>query len=83
VEQLNTMMTDFSNASNQLRETIRMVSTSVDSLNTAVEVNVSDITNVASVAITMSDAMVRMKDDATCNRDISEKLNNEVGKFKL
>jgi methyl-accepting chemotaxis protein len=83
IEQLNTMMTDFSTASNQLRETIRLVSTSVDSLNAAVEVNVSDITDVASVALTMSDDMAQMKTDATCNKDISLKLNNEVDKFKL
>jgi methyl-accepting chemotaxis protein len=83
ITKIHTMLNDFATESNQLRSTISVVNKAIDGISIAVEESTKDITNVAELSLSMSDGMTHMNEDAACNKEISEKLNAEVGRFKI
>lgn len=83
IEQLNTMMEEFANATGMLRDTITNVNISVDNVNTAVTESTSAITDVTEVAVNLADSMVNINKEAVFNSGISDELKGQVNKFRL
>jgi methyl-accepting chemotaxis protein len=83
IDELNSMITEFSLESNRLRETISLVNESIDALDTVVEENTNGVTDVAEASVSLADAMTKMMTDASSNKNISETLNEEVGRFRV
>ena len=62
--------------------TMDSMNTGIGDISTAVEENAKGITNVADSAVSLVDAMTEIQTETERNQQISQKLNNEVNRFK-
>lgn len=62
--------------------TMDAMNTGIGDISTAVEENAKGITNVADSAVSLVEAMAEIKTETERNQQISQKLNNEVNRFK-
>lgn len=65
-----------------INQTMDNMNTGINDISTAVEENAKGITNVADSAVTLVEAMSEIQKETEQNRQISEKLNDEVNRFK-
>ena len=65
-----------------INQTMDNMNTGINDISTAVEENAKGITNVADNAVTLVEAMSEIQKETEQNRQISEKLNDEVNRFK-
>ena len=65
-----------------IHETMEDMNTGINDISTAVEENAKGITNVADSAVTLVEAMSHIQKETERNQLISEKLNDEVSRFK-
>ena len=80
---LNSVLTGFAHASEELRSGINFIKDAVDGVNNAVEESANGITNVTTVSVDMVTSMEKIGGQANDNRQIAENLNGEVSQFKL
>ena len=62
--------------------TMDSMNTGIGDISTAVEENAKGITNVADSAVSLVEAMSEIQTETEHNQQISQKLNNEVNRFK-
>lgn len=65
-----------------INQTMDNMNTGINDITSAVEENAKGITNVADSAVTLVEAMSEIQKETEQNRQISEKLNDEVNRFK-
>ena len=65
-----------------ISHTIDDMNTGINDISTAVEENAKGITNVADSAVSLVEAMSEIQKETERNQQISQKLNNEVNRFK-
>lgn len=65
-----------------INQTMDNMNTGINDISTAVEENAKGITNVADSAVSLVEAMSEIQKETEQSRQISEKLNNEVNRFK-
>lgn len=80
---MNTMMQDFAEQSQQLRENIDNIKDSIEAVNIAVEESTRGITNVAESSGMLATSVAEIGNQADSNMNVAEDLNTEVNKFKL
>ena len=82
-ERIADMMERFADASGQIRSNIDQIKKSTNSVNDAVENAAVGVTKTAEKSVEMSDNMSRIDKEAMASNEISNKLEEQVGKFKL
>lgn len=65
-----------------ISSTMDAMNTGIGDISTAVEENAKGITNVADSAVSLVEAMSEIQTETEHNQQISQKLNNEVNRFK-
>lgn len=65
-----------------ISQTIDDMNNGINDISTAVEENAKGITNVADSAVSLVEAMAEIQKETERNQQISQKLNNEVNRFK-
>ena len=65
-----------------ISQTMEAMNTGINDISTAVEENAKGITNVADSAVTLVEAMSEIQKETEHTRQISEKLSEEVNRFK-
>ena len=65
-----------------ISQTMEDMNTGINDISTAVEENAKGITNVADSAVSLVEAMSEIQKESDHNQQISQKLNNEVNRFK-
>lgn len=65
-----------------ISQTIDDMNNGINDISTAVEENAKGITNVADSAVSLVEAMSEIQKETERNQQISQKLNNEVNRFK-
>lgn len=83
VGDMNGMMQEFANESEQLRHNIDQIKDAVDAVNIAVAESAEGIVNVAENSVELTSGMRTIEGEAQANMAIAEQLNQEVNKFKL
>jgi len=83
VGDMNGMMRDFADGSQQLRENIDNIKEAIESVNIAVEESTKGIGNVAETAVNLTSAVSDIGTEADANMGVAEQLNAEVNKFKI
>ena len=83
VGNMSQLMEKFAEESRQLRENIDGIKDAVSMVNSAMEDSAQGITNVAEMSSELTTRVKDISGEADLNKNISEKLNEEVGKFKL
>ncbi len=82
-ERITDMMERFAEASGQIQGNIDLIKKSTNSVNDAVETAANGVTKTAERSIEMSNNMSLIDEEAMASSEISDKLEAEVGKFKL
>ncbi|MBR6238339.1 MAG: methyl-accepting chemotaxis protein [Lachnospiraceae bacterium] len=82
-ERITDMMERFAEASGQIQGNIDLIKKSTNSVNDAVETAANGVTKTAERSIEMSNNMFLIDEEAMASSEISDKLEAEVGKFKL
>ena len=82
-EKIDDMMDRFYDASSRIRTNIDQIREATDLVNTAVEQTASGVSRTAEQSVAMYDNMSRIDENAVQSSQISNELNEEVGKFKL
>lgn len=65
-----------------ISQTVDSMNTGIADISSAVEENAKGITNVADSAVTLVEAMAEIQKETEQNKQISQKLNEEVNRFK-
>ena len=65
-----------------ISQTMDAMSTGINDISTVVDDNAKGITNVADSAVTLVESMVEIQRETERNQQISQKLNDEVNRFK-
>lgn len=81
--EINGMMQQFAENSSELAEDMNHILDSVTAVNSAVEESANGITNVSQITTELSTEVQSIGQEASSNLEISNKLGDEVGKFKL
>ena len=83
VGDMNGMMREFANGSQQLRENIDNIKDAIEAVNIAVEESTKGVGNVAETAVNLTSAVADIGTEADANKGVAEQLNTEVHKFKI
>lgn len=83
VGDMNGMMQNFANESEQLRHNIDYIKDAIAAVNTAMAESAEGIVNVAQNTAEITTGMGTIGEEANSNMTVAEQLNNEVNKFKL
>lgn len=83
VGDMNEMMQEFAEESEQLKESIDNIKDAIESVNIAVEESTRGITNVAEMSVNITSNVADIEGEAQLNMEIADALNAEVGKFKI
>lgn len=81
-EHINQMLEKFYFSASELAETMKQMTEGIDGINVAVEESAQGVALAAENTSQLVEAIVNIKRDTDENQEISEKLNNEVEKFK-
>ncbi len=80
---MNTMMKDFAEESEQLKENIDEIKEAIAAVSIAVDESVKGVVNVTEMSVDLTTRVGDIGNEANSNMDIANQLNGEVGKFKL
>ncbi len=80
---INEMVARFSENAGRLLEEVEHVNETAGAINTAAEENANAISNVASLAVDLSDNVKQIGEEADANQKIANSLNDRVGGFKI
>jgi len=80
---MNRIMQEFATESLQLRENIDDIKDAIEAVNIAVEESTRGVTNVAETSVNLTSSVADIGSEADANKGIAERLNEEVGKFKI
>ena len=83
VGDMNEMMQRFAGESEQLKTNMNEIKESLEDVKTAVSECSLGVTNVTETAVELTENMSDIEKEASSNLEIVDRLNNEVGKFKL
>ena len=83
VGNMNEMMQSFTAESRQLKVSMDTIRESLDDVKTAVNESTIAITSVAETAVNLANNVKDIGKEADFNLEIVDRLNGEVGKFKL
>lgn len=83
VGDMNSMMQEFANESEQLRNNIDDIKEAINAVNLAVAESAKGIVNVAENSVELTSGMRSIGEEAHSNMHIAEQLDQEVNKFKL
>ncbi|MDE6364459.1 MAG: methyl-accepting chemotaxis protein [Lachnospiraceae bacterium] len=81
-DSINTLIGDFSKNTGEIHETISAMTTGLNDISVAVDESAKGVTNVAESAVSLVSSMSQIQQQTISNQEISEQLNNEVGRFK-
>jgi methyl-accepting chemotaxis protein len=82
-EKISEMLRNVDTASQNIENSMNMVTQAMDGVSTAVEESANGITNVAAAVADMSDNMRQNKKVINENAEIAQQLDGEVNKFKF
>ena len=80
---INEMVARFSENAGRLLEEVEHVNETAGAINTAAEENANAISNVASLAVDLSDNVKQIGEEADANQKVANSLNDRVGGFKI
>lgn len=83
VDHLSSTMHEFAAESEELRENIDNIKETMAAINVAVEESTRGVVSVTEVASDLTDSMENISETANSDKEVSEQLGSEVGKFKL
>lgn len=83
VGNMNEMMRRFATENEQLKLNMNEIKMALEDVKTAVSESASGVTTVAETAVALSDHVREIGKESDFNLEIVDRLNNEVGKFKL
>lgn len=83
VGNMNEMMQRFATENEQLKLNMNEIKTALGDVKTAVSESAAAVTNVAETAVRLADHVSEIGKESDFNLEIVDRLNNEVGKFKL
>ena len=83
VGNMNEMMQRFATENEQLKLNMNEIKTALGDVKTAVSESAAAVTNVAETAVRLADHVREIGKESDFNLEIVDRLNNEVGKFKL
>lgn len=83
VTHLSTVLNDFAQESQELRNNITSIKEAVESVNIAVEECAKGVVNVTTVSTDLTCSMGNINEEANGNKKVADQLEAEVGKFKL
>ncbi len=81
-DNIDNMLGDFNHKSQNLEETISQITSGIDGINTAVEENAQGVTIVANNTSQLVESLAGIRERAENNKEISDKLKEEVHLFK-
>lgn len=82
-DNINRMMRDFSEISKEVNEAIDAIQESIAAVDIAIEENTKGIVTVAETSTNLTEVVNNISETAEQNKEISDLLDGEVGKFKL
>lgn len=80
---ISEMVARFSDNAGRLLEEVEHVNQTAGAINTAAEENANAISNVASLAVDLSDNVKKIGEEADANQKVANSLNDRVGGFKI
>ena len=83
VGEMNSMMQNFAEQSQQLRENVDNIKEAIEAVNIAVEESTRGVTNVAETSVNLTSSVSDIESEAGTNMEIANQLNTEVNKFKI
>ena len=83
VGDMNVMMQRFASESEQLKLNMDAIREALSEVKTAVNESAIGVSNVTETAVRLTNDVSDIGEEATSNLEIVERLNGEVGKFKL
>lgn len=83
VGNMNEMMQRFATENEQLKLNMNEIKTALGDVKTAVSESAAAVTNVAETAVRLADHVREIGKESDFNLEIVDRLNSEVGKFKL
>lgn len=81
-DSMNNLIADFSKNTGEIHETISAMTTGLGDISVAVDESAKGVTNVAESAVSLVSSMAQIRQQTISNQEISERLSNEVGRFK-
>ena len=81
-ESVDTILKDLASNAADINQTMEAMSTGINDITTVVEDNAQGVTNVADNAVSLVEAMVAIQKETENNQQISQKLSDEVNRFK-
>lgn len=83
VGHLSKVLNEFAQESQELRNNITSIKETVEAVNIAVEECAKGVVNVTTVSTDLTHSMGNINDEANGNKEVADRLEAEVGKFKL
>lgn len=80
---ISEMVTRFSDNAGKLLEEVEHINETAGAINTAAEENANAVSNVASLAVNISDNVKQIGEEADANQKVANSLNDRVGGFKI
>ena len=77
------MVAKFSDNAGRLLDEVDHVNETAEAINVAAEENAKAISNVASLAVDLSDNVKQIGEEADANQKVANSLNDRVGGFKI
>ena len=82
-ERIDEMMERFSATTAQLQSNVSSIQESTENINSSVEDVANSVMDTTEKTVAMTDSMLKIDEDASSSNMLSDKLQAEVGKFKL
>lgn len=83
VGDMNQIMRNFANDSEQVNESVDQIKEAISSVNIAVSESAKAVVNVTELSVDLSSSMKDIGGEAEANKSVAEQLDQEVNKFKL
>lgn len=81
-DSMNSLIENFSQNTGEIHETISAMTTGLNDISVAVDESAKGVTNVAESAVSLVASMSQIQQQTISNQEISERLSNEVGRFR-
>lgn len=81
-DSVNAILSDFSNNTAQINESVKAMSIGINDIATAVDENAKGVTTISENAVNLVDVIARIQQETYNNQEISKDLSSEVGRFK-
>ena len=83
VEEIDTMMQNFAARSEDLSDNMDAIRQAVSDVSNAVEESAKGVVNVSDMSVQLAESVSDINTEALSNMDVADRLDTEVGKFKL